>query len=639
MWHPASHFEDQEYILMKRIFSLGLSLALAASLCLTPASALTAQQAGELLDQYYVDTVPDSVLAQEDVDSMLEALGDPYTVYMTKEEYEAFLSSVNGGSVVGIGVSMQSEVTDQGFLILSILPDSPAQKAGLAAGDYITAIDGVPVTTSDQVADLTGQEGTRVTITVLSGSTGETRELTLTRQAVPIPIVTYSLVDGAAVIECVSFGDATAPTISQALTEYQDLDRPFILDLRSNPGGSTDAAAGSASYFTGSGVMALFRDSQGKYTMVKTDSQYPDLTDQPLIILTDSNSASASELFSAAIRDYRAGIALGERTYGKGIAQIVLDEETNPELFDGDALKVTSYRFYSPFGVTNDTIGVIPTLLMSQEYAPAAAMLLTASQPEDSQGYWMLNLASCTFYISQEQAGQTEYRDAFDQLLEALPPSAQLKQGLGGNQWITVSPAYAAQSLGLNYDCRWDYNDLDQCVYTNDVATLSVYGLLGGFPDGSFRAQQSITRGEFAVLLASALNLRQSASAGFADVPSNAWYADAVDAMVAKGFLAGRSSTTFAPEDNLSYEEMVTILSAVSSWVCTKGYAVADRPVPADKQADYAAFSSWAQAPAWRLSALGVPLDRTSPQTPATRDQAAHLIFQFLQAAGLLWNV
>lgn len=624
---------------MKRILSAGLSLALGISFCLTPAAALTAQQAGELLDQYYVDTVPDAVLGQEDVDSMLQALGDPYTAYMTKEEYDAFLNSVNGETLVGIGVSIQNAVTENGFLILSILPDSPAQEAGLEEGDYIQAIDGVAVTSSEQSASLTGQEGTKVTVTVLSGKTGKVLELTLTRQKVQVPIVTYSLVDGVAVIECISFGDTTAQTISQALTEHKDLDRPIILDLRSNPGGVTDAAAGSASYFTGSGVMAFFRDGQGRYTMVKTGSQYPDLTDQPLIILTDSNSASASELFSAAIRDYRAGIAVGERTYGKGIAQIVLDEETNPELFDGDALKVTSYRFYSPFGVTNDTIGILPTLMLSQQYAPAAAMLLTASQPKDSQGYWKLHLAGCTFYISQEQAGQAEYREAFEQLLEALPPSAQLKQGLGGSQWITVSPAYAAQTLGLSYHCRWNYNDLDQCIYTDDVATLSVYGLLGGFPDGSFRAQQSITRGEFAVLLSAALNLRESNSAGFTDVPSNTWYADAVDAMVAKGFLAGRSSTTFAPQDNLTYEELVTILSAVSSWVCTKGYAVADEPVPAAKQGDYAAFSSWAQAPAWRLSTLGVPLDRTSPQAPATRDQAAHLICQFLRAAGLLWNV
>lgn len=624
---------------MKRVFSLGLSLALTASFCLTPASALTSQQAGALLEQYYVDQIPDSVFSQEDLDSMLKALGDPYTFYMTKEEYQSFLTSINGGSVVGIGVSIQSTVTDQGFLILSILPDSPAQQAGLEEGDYILSIDGVPVTDSAQSADLTGAEGTQVTITVLSGSTGETRELTLTRKAVPIPIVTYSLVDGVPVIECLSFGDTTALTISQALKEYDDLDRPFILDLRANPGGSTNAAADGLGSLIGSHTVTYFRDGDGNYTKVSPGSGYPDLTDQPVIILTDNNSASASELFSAAVRDYKAGIAVGGRTYGKGVAQIVLDGETNPDLFDGDALKITAYRFFSPDGTTNDTVGVIPTLLMSQEYAPMAALLLTASQPGDSQGYWKLDLAGCTFYVLQQQAAQEGYRDAFARMLEALPPSAQLSQGTGGSQWTAVTPAQAAQSLGLVYDCRWDYSDLSQSAYPDDVATLSAYGLLSGFPDGTFRPQQTITRAEFAVLLTAALNLRVSAPAGFTDVPADAWYAQSVDAMAAKGFLAGRSSTIFAPQDNLSYEEMATILSAISSWACMEGYAVSDEPVPSSQQAAYSGLSTWAQAPAWRLSTLGVELDLSAPQASATRDQAAHLICQFLQAAGLLWNV
>lgn len=623
---------------MKRIFTLGLSLALAASLCLTPASALTAQQAGALLEEYYVDQVPDSVLSQTDLDTMLNALGDPYTFYMTREEYQSFLESINGGSVVGIGVSIQSAVTDQGFLILSILPDSPAQQAGLEEGDYILSIDGAAVTDSSQAADLTGGEGTQVTITVLSAGTGETRELTLTRKAVPIPIVVYSLVDGAPVIECLSFGDTTAPTISQALKEYDELDRPVILDLRSNPGGSTNAAADGLGSLVGDHITAYFRNGDGTYAQLSPESGYPDLTDQPVIILTDSNSASASELFSAAVRDYKAGIAVGGRTYGKGVAQIVLDEDSNPDLFDGDALKITAYRFFSPGGTTNDTVGVIPTLLMSQEYAPMAALLLTASQPGDSQGYWKLDLAGCTFYVSQAQAAQEDCRDAFAQMLEALPPYTQLSQGAGGSQWTAVTPAQAAQSLGVTYRCRWNYSDLGQSAYPDDVATLSAYNLLSGYPDGTFRPQQTITRGEFAVLLAAALNLRVSDPAGFTDVPADAWYAQSVDAMAAKGFLAGRNSTIFAPQDQVSYEEMTTILSAISSWSCMEGYAVSNEPVPADRQPLYSGLSTWAQTPAWRLSALGVELDLSAPQAPATRDQAAHLICQFLQAAGLLWN-
>ena len=378
---------------MKRFFAAGLSLALSLSLCLSPASALTADQAGQLLEDHYVDNVPQSVLDQDSVQEMLAALNDPYTVYMTQEEYQDFLGSVNGEKVVGIGVSMQNAVVDNSFLILSILPDSPAQEAGLQEGDQILAIDGTPVTSLDQISAISGPEGSQVTLTIRSAATGETRDVTLTRRAVQIPIVTYSLVDGAAVIDCVSFGDSTAATISKALTEYEDLNRPFILDLRSNPGGVTNAAAASASYFVGGGTMVFFRDGDGNYNYVYTDNSFPDLTDQPLIIMTNGYSASASELFSAAIRDHEGGIAVGQRTYGKGVAQVIFDQDSYPDLFDGDALKITVYRFYSPNGVTNDTVGVLPTLLVSEENTQAIALLLSSPQPEYAAGFWKLDLA------------------------------------------------------------------------------------------------------------------------------------------------------------------------------------------------------------------------------------------------------
>lgn len=255
----------------------------------------------------------------------------------------------------------------------------------------------MPVTASEQSSALTGQEGSRVTLTVLSGKTGSTRELTLTRRKVQVPIVTYSLVDGVAVIECISFGDTTAETISQALAQYDDLDRPILLDLRSNPGGSTNAAADSVGSFIGRHNITYFRDSDGKYTQVYSSSDYADRTDQPLIILTDGNSASASELFSAAIRDYRAGIAVGGRTYGKGIAQIVLDEESAPGLFDGDALKITSYRFFSPDGATNDTIGVLPTLMISPGICSGRGAVAHGRSAPGQPG--ILEAGACRLYL------------------------------------------------------------------------------------------------------------------------------------------------------------------------------------------------------------------------------------------------
>ena len=185
-----------------------------------------------------------------------------------------------------------------------------------------------------------------------------------------------------------------------------------------------------------------------------------------------------------------------------------------------------------------------------------------------------------------------------------------------------------------------DFDDIDGHWAESAIERWSDYGVVNGVAEGTFAPDANMTRAEMAQLYVNLLNLTEKADiSAFTDVPAGAWYAQSVDAMAAKGFLAGRSSTVFAPQDNLSYEEMTTILSAISSWACMEGYAVADEPVPSSQQAAYSGLSTWAQAPAWRLSTLGVELDLSAPQAPATRDQAAHLICQFLQASGLLWNV
>ena len=624
---------------MKRFFAAVLSLALSFSLCLSPAAALTSEQAGQLLEDHYVDDVPQSVLDQDSVQDMLAALNDPYTVYMTQEEYQAFLGAVNGEKVVGIGVSAQNAVVDNSFLILSILPDSPALEAGLQEGDRITAIDGAAVTSIDQLSAISGPEGSQVTLTVLSAATGETREVTITRRAVQIPIVTYSLVDGAAVIDCLSFGDSTAATISQALTEYKDLNRPFILDLRANPGGTAESASASAGYFVGGGVMVFFRDGDGNYNYVYTGAAYPDLTDQPLIVMTSRYSASGSELFAAAIRDHKGGIAVGQRTYGKGVAQVIFDQSIYPDLFDGDSMKITVYRFSSPNGVTNDTVGVLPTLLVSEENTRTISLLLSSAAPSTAAGYWRLDLAGYSFYIDEEQALTEENRAAFTELLEALPPSATLSRGSGLVRWDAVSVTQAAKDLGLDYHSRYDFSDLKESAYSDEVATLAVYGLVSGTDTRAFQPSRAITRGEFAAMLYQALGLKETSGPSFSDVSPTDWYAQAVSALTAKGCLAGRGDGAFHPNDTITYEEMVTVLSAVTGWASMEGYDLSSRDVPIGEWLPYAEWSTWAQSPAWRLEQQDVQLDLSQPQANATRDQAAHLIYQLLTATGLLWTV
>ncbi|MEM5781194.1 MAG: PDZ domain-containing protein, partial [Lawsonibacter sp.] len=187
----------------KKLFAFLMSLTLIISLTAIPAAALSTEDAKQLLLEYYVDKIPEDVLSLDSLDEILAALGDPYTVYMSAEEYQQFLSSVNGDTVVGIGVSIQPAF-DNGYKIMSILPNSPAQEAGLKAGDHIIAVDGTTLTDGMEVRSLiAGEAGTSVTITVIRQSDGQQKDYTMTRRSVVIPIVTYDTVDGAGVIDCI----------------------------------------------------------------------------------------------------------------------------------------------------------------------------------------------------------------------------------------------------------------------------------------------------------------------------------------------------------------------------------------------------------------------------------------------------
>ncbi|MGI5963911.1 MAG: S41 family peptidase [Lawsonibacter sp.] len=629
----------------KKLFALLLALSLTFSLVATPAMALELEDAKKLLQDHYVDEIPDNILQASSLEELLQALGDPYTVYMSAEEYLDFLTSVNGDTVVGIGVSLQTTYNN-GFQILSILPDSPALEVGLAAGDRIIAVNGETLSANSNIQELIGGEaGTQVTITVIRQADGSQQDYTITRRSVAIPIVTYDTVGDATYIDCSSFGSSTVSTIAEALTTLDADTAVWILDLRSNPGGTTEAAAGSAGLFSGSQIMVYFRDSRGNYNYLYTLPTTKDLTDKPLVILTSPYSASGSELFTAAARDHGFGIALGQRTFGKGIAQTILDEESFPDLFDGDGLKLTTYRFYSPNGTTNHVIGILPTLVLSIENTPTAALLLSNQAPNPGQtaDYLRLDLYGFSFYINLKDAKKAENQAAFTELLEALPPNSYTLWEGTGDGWNThsaLTPESVAKKLGLTYVSRCSFTDLTNSPYRDEIATLATYQLLDGYSDGLFRPTASITRGEFCAMVASAFNLTSSGSAPtFSDVSSESWYAGAVSAMASRGFLSGYADGTFRPDAPISYEEVLAILAAISSWCTMKGYDLAQQGLPASDWLNYQTFSEWAQDSAWRLEQMGVSLDREHPQQDASREVCAHLIYSTMDACGLFWNI
>ena len=625
--------------MMKKLLSAALTLSLLVPAALLPASALELEDAKALLKDKYVDGVPQSVLELDSLEAVLDALGDPYTYYMTAEEYQSFLASVNGKAVVGIGVSMESAYQG-GFRILSVLPDSPALEAGLMAGDLLIAADGTTFTDgTDPRAYLSGPEGTSVTVTVFRESTGQTLEFTMVRRSVRIPIVSWEEFGDGVWIDCDSFGDTTMDSVGEIIRENEDSAALWIMDLRSNPGGISTEAAGTASLFVGSEMMVYLRNAAGEYDYIYTTKYAKDLTDKPLLILTGPHSASAAEQFAAAARDHQFGIAIGQRTFGKGTAQSVLDEKSRPDLFSGDCMKITTYRFFSPNGATNQNVGILPALLISGENVDTAAALLSTAGPRPGHTYTHLRLdfEAGTFYIDLEKGMEPENRAAFTELLEALPPFCDLRQGQAG-KWTEpgeVTAAQVAAELGLDYHSRFSFTDLEQ---TDWAETLAVYRLISGYGDGTFRPDGTLTRAEFCSLLANALNLPAAGDAPFSDVAADAWYNRAVSAMAAKGFLAGYEDGTFRPGNSITHQEVLTVLNRAAVWLSMEGYAVDQEVFDLNDWAHYYEFAEWAQKPVRNLVDLGFSLDLTKREEAVTRLEAAQLLYQLMTVSGLFWE-
>ena len=616
---------------MKKLLSSLLALTMALSLAVLPASALELEDAKKLLAIHYVDGVAPEVLELDSLDAILEALGDPYTFYMTPEQYTAFNQSVNGWTVVGIGATVETAY-DNGYRIMSILPDSPALEAGVQPGDILIAADGVPMSPEvDPRIPIVGEEGTPLTITVRRG--GQELDFSMVRRAVDIPIVTYEQVGDAGVIECISFGSTTAQSFLNAIRELEDGTSVWVVDLRSNPGGDSGATSLSAGLFTGGRIMLYFRDGSGDYYYRPGIAA---ATEKPVIVLTSEHSASGSELFAGDIRTYRTGIALGQRTLGKGTAQIVIDDTNSYAMEPGEAMKITAYRFFAPDGATNHILGVLPTLLISPENTETAAMLLTSAKPTRAAGCLKLEIADQTFYINAAEAVKQDNKAAFTELLEALPPSAMLYEGSGTLTWTEITPAQLARKQGLSFTAR-TFSDVAGSPYAREINTLAAYLILDSSA-GSFQPASDITRGQFAAMTASALDLPAGKSAKFSDVPAGHPYADDINAMTDLGFLSGRGDGTFGPEDTITVQEAVTVLSSVAAWTSMDGFNLDRTDLMLEELPDFYHWAEWARVPARNLTILEALPDGLTPTANLTREQGAAMLCRLMESIHLIWD-
>lgn len=627
---------------MKALLRRLCVLVCVGALLITPTFALSVEDALGILEQSYVNELPPDTYRAESLDALFSAVGDPYTYYMTQEEYRVFLSGVEGdSSVTGIGAGIS--YGENGILITSILPGSGAEDVGLTEGDLIIAVDGTSCVPADEShrARIIGEAGTYVTVTVQHADSS-VRDYRIERRTITILNTSVTAKDGVGTIDCDSFGTQTGEYFIEGINKYDKDVHLWVVDLRSNSGGVSSAAVDALGAFAGSGPLLCFRERSGRLSYNFCFDDY--ITDSPVIVLTNAYTASAAEIFAGGIRASRAGISVGGRTFGKGVAQIVYDQDNSP-LFDGDALKLTAYRFYLADGNTTDRIGVIPTLLVPDSAADGVAALLSGKEPSSPDGYLRLTLSGWNFYVDLSRAQNEANQSAFAALISSLAPDAELALGSSG-VWFPMTAASARTLYGNSSLDRW-FTDVSDCGYTDAINTLGTYGLVLGNGDGAFRPLDAMTRAEVCALLAQALNVTAGGSF-FTDIPAGKWYTGSVNAMAALGLVNGVGDGRFDPSGTMTQEQFFTVMGRLAAFLNCNVDAYCDN-LDADALAEdteLVPFAAWSRSCVKTLSSCLIDSDgesvsmlfdgSLSPKAPILRGQAAATMYNLLNGLGIL---
>lgn len=316
-------------------------------------------QVESALYKYYDGNINESDLVEGAIKGMTSALNDPYTVFMNKKEFDEFNTQTEGNYS---GVGLQVQAKDDKIIVADVFEDSPAKKAGLLPKDEIEKVNNTDVTGKDldrAVTLMKGKEGTEVTLTMNREGKG-VFDVKLKRAKINLVTVKGEMVDkNIGYIQISMFDENTAKNLQSKLKELQGKGmKSLIIDLRGNPGGLLNECVDMVSNFLPKDKVIV--STIDKYKNKKEyKSSGGNFVGLPLTVLTNGGSASASEIFSGAIRDYKIGTLVGEKTFGKGVVQTMLDTG------DGTALKVTVSKYYTPNGENIHHVGIKPDVAVT----------------------------------------------------------------------------------------------------------------------------------------------------------------------------------------------------------------------------------------------------------------------------------
>ena len=306
----------------------------------------------------YVEELTDKELVEKALNGMLQAL-DPHSSYMNEEVFKEMQEDTSG-TFGGLGIEI---TTDKGFIkIISPIDDTPAFKAGIQAGDYITHLNGesvVDMNLKEAIDIMRGEVGTSITITIIRGSE-EPFDVELIRDTIKMASVKHRVLNDVGVLRVSTFNEQTTSGLKESIQELEESENPpigYVLDLRNNPGGLLTESVSVSDIFLEEGEIVSIRGREKKDVQVFSAKKGDLINKKPLVVLINEGSASASEIVAGALQDHDRAVIMGMKSFGKGSVQTIVP-------IDSGAIRLTIAKYYTPSGDSIQAVGIEPDVVV-----------------------------------------------------------------------------------------------------------------------------------------------------------------------------------------------------------------------------------------------------------------------------------
>ena len=306
----------------------------------------------------YVEELTDKELVEKALNGMLQAL-DPHSSYMNEEVFKEMQEDTSG-TFGGLGIEI---TTDKGFIkIISPIDDTPADKAGIQAGDYITHLNGdsvVDMNLKEAIDIMRGEVGTSITLTMIRGIE-DPFDAELIRDTIKMASVKHRVLNDVGVLRVSTFNEQTTSGLKDSIQELEESENPpigYVLDLRNNPGGLLTESVSVSDLFLEQGEIVSIRGREKKDVQVYSAKKGDLINQKPLVVLINEGSASASEIVAGALQDHDRAVIMGMKSFGKGSVQTIVP-------IDSGAIRLTIAKYYTPSGDSIQAVGIEPDVVV-----------------------------------------------------------------------------------------------------------------------------------------------------------------------------------------------------------------------------------------------------------------------------------